>query len=52
VIMYQHRRHGRPHVAGIAEPVQHDNRRAFAARSDVDRRTVSFDFLDSKIFRK
>jgi hypothetical protein len=52
VIVYQHPRHGRPHVAGIAKPVQQDNGRAFAAYSDMDRRIVYFNFLDSETFRK
>jgi len=37
----------RPHVAGVAEAVQHDDGRSLAAHSGVDHRTAGFDLLDA-----
>ena len=48
VVVDEHGCNRRPHVAGIAEPVQHHDRRTFAADPDVDRRTIRRDVLGAK----
>jgi hypothetical protein len=35
----------RPHVAGVAEAVQHHDRGPLAADAHIDRRTIRFDHL-------
>ncbi len=37
----------RPHVAGVAETMQHDDRRSLAGYPGVDRGAVGFDLLDA-----
>ena len=52
VILRECRRQWSPHIAGIAEAVQHHDRRPFTTDPDVDRRPVCFDAFGMKTWRK
>ena len=48
MIFGQNCRYGRPHVAGVAEAVQHDHGGSSATSADVDRHAVGFEILGPK----
>ena len=48
MLAHQVRCHRCPHVAGIAEPVQHDNSGSITTNADVDRRAISFNLFVMK----
>jgi hypothetical protein len=52
VIRRQRRRDRRPHVTGVAEPVQHHDRGAMAADAHMQRRPVRRDLFAAKAVRK
>ena len=52
VVLRERRCQWRPHVAGIAEAVQHHYRGAFSSYSDVDDRSIRFDFFGMETWWK
>jgi hypothetical protein len=52
VIVHQRRRQGCPHVSGVAEAVQTNDRRSLATDPDVDRRAIGCDLLGAETGRE
>src|SRR5664279_4907888 len=52
MVLGQHLGDGRPHIASVAEAVQHDDGRTCAADSHMDRGAIGLDLLRAKAGRK
>jgi hypothetical protein len=52
LVFHQRLSQRRPHVAGVAETVQHDHRRAFAADADKNGGPVRLDMFDAETGRE